>query len=102
MNRNFAKTEDGKNLIFAPSEFEHGGVFYNATNSEEIYNRMGYLRYIRSEMPVKEGFYFVPYYVNEDNCLLQKWEEKEVQKSTDDFATEEDIKNAIAEGVNSI
>ena len=96
MNRNFARTEDGKKLIYAPSEFEHGGVFYNATNSEEIYNRMGYLKLIRSEMPEKEGFYFVPYYVNEDNRLLEKWQEKEIKDFSGEFATE-DLKESWSE-----
>ena len=66
MNRNFAKSEDGISLEFAPSEFEFNGVRYNATNSEEIYNAFGYFRFERTEAPVKDGFYYVPFYEEEN------------------------------------
>lgn len=101
MNFNFAKSEDGISLEFAPSEFDYNGVRYNATNSEEIYNAMGYFRFERTEAPSKDGFYFTPFYELENNVLLQKWEEHEMP-SEEETATEEQIKEAIAEGVNSI
>ena len=44
MNINFAKSEDGISIEFAPSEFDFNGVRYNATNSEEVYNKIGYFR----------------------------------------------------------
>ena len=100
MNRNFAKSEDGISLEFAPSEFEFNGVRYNATNSEEIYNAIGYFRFERTEAPVKDGFYYVPFYEEENGALLQKWREHEIPK--EESFGEEEIKKAIAEGVNSI
>lgn len=100
MNRNFAKSEDGISLEFAPSEFEFNGVRYNATNSEEIYNAIGYFRFERTEAPVKDGFYYVPFYEEENGALLQKWKEHEIPK--EESFGEEEIKKAIAEGVNSI
>ena len=100
MNRNFAKSEDGISLEFAPSEFDFNGVRYNATNSEEIYNAIGYLRFERTEAPVKEGFYYTPYYEAEENVLLEKWEEHEVLP--EEAVTEEQINAAIEKGVNSI
>ena len=100
MNRNFAKSEDGISLEFAPSEFDFNGVHYNATNSEEIYNAMGYFRFERTEAPVKDGFYYVPFYKEENGVLLQKWEEHEIQE--EESFGEEEIEKAIAEGVNSI
>lgn len=75
MNKSFAKSIDGISLEFAPSEFDFNGVHYNATNSEEIYNAIGYLRLERTEAPVKEGFYFTPFYETENDVLLEKWEE---------------------------
>ena len=69
MNFNFAKTEDGYSIEFAPSEFDFNGVRYNATNSEEIYNAIGYLRFERTEAPVKEGFYYTPYYEAEEKAV---------------------------------
>ena len=100
MNFNFAKTEDGTVLQFAPSEFDFNGVRYNATNSEEIYNAIGYLRLERTEAPVKEGFYYVPFYVAEENLLVQHWEEREVPQ--EETVTEEQINEAVEKGVNSI
>lgn len=100
MNRNFAKSEDGISLEFAPGEFDFNGVHYNATNSEEVYNKIGYLRFERTEAPVKDGFYYVPFYKEENGVLLQKWEEHEIPEEKS-FG-EEEIKKAVAEGVNSI
>ena len=100
MNRNFAKSEDGISIEFAPSEFDFNGVRYNATNSEEIYNAIGYFRFERTEAPVKDGFYYVPFYEEENGALLQKWKEHEIPK--EESFGEEEIKKAIAEGVNSI
>ena len=100
MNRNFAKREDGISIEFAPSEFEFNGVRYNATNSEEIYNAIGYFRFERTEAPVKDGFYYVPFYEEENGALLQKWKEHEIPK--EESFGEEEIEKAIAEGVNSI
>ena len=100
MNRNFAKSIDGISLEFAPSEFDFGGVHYNATNSEEIYNAIGYFRFERTEAPVKDGFYYVPFYEEENGALLQKWKEHEIPK--EESFGEEEIEKAIAEGVNSI
>lgn len=101
INRNFAKTDDGISLEFAPREFDYEGIRYNATNSEKVYNAMGYFRFIRTEMPYKEGFYFTAYYEVEDNKLVEKWEEHE-EPPVMEAATEEQIRIAIEEGVNSI
>ena len=100
MNINFAKSEDGISIEFAPSEFDFNGVRYNATNSEEVYNKIGYLRLERTEAPVKDGFFYVPFYEEENGALLQKWKEHEIPK--EESFGEEEIKKAIAEGVNSI
>ena len=102
-NRNFAKSIDGISLEFAPSEFDFNGTHYNATNSEEIYNAIGYFRFERTEAPSKEGFYFTPFYELENNVLVEKWQEhEEPETPIYDVATEQDIQNAISEGVNSI
>lgn len=100
MNRNFAKSIDGISLEFAPSEFDFKGVRYNATNNEEIYNAIGYFRLERTEAPVKDGFFYVPFYEEENGALLQKWKEHEIPK--EESFGEEEIEKAIAEGVNSI
>ena len=100
MNRNFAKSEDGISLEFAPSEFDFNGVRYNATNSEEVYNKIGYCRLERTDATVKDGFFYVPFYEEENGALLQKWKEHEIPK--EESFGEEEIEKAIAEGVNSI
>ena len=101
MNKNFAKSIDGISLEFAPSEFDYKGVHYNATNNEGIYNAIGYFRFERTEAPSKDGFYFTPFYELGNNVLVEKWEEHEIPPQ-EETATEEQIKEAIAEGVNSI
>ncbi len=100
-NRNFARSEDGICLEFAPREFDYNGVHYNATNIEEIYNALGYLYLKRSEIPQKDGFYYTAFYEVEDNVLLQKWEEHKIPAGEEKIG-EEEIKSAIEEGVNSI
>ena len=100
MNINFAKSEDGISIEFAPSEFDFNGVRYNATNNEEIYNAIGYFRFEKTEAPVKDGFFYVPFYEEENGALLQKWKEHEIPK--EESFGEEEIEKAIAEGVNSI
>lgn len=76
-NYKFAKPYGNGGLEFAPSEFDFDGVDYNATNSEEIYNAIGYYRLERTQAPIKEGFYFTPFYEVKDNVLVQKWQEHE-------------------------
>ena len=100
MNINFAKSEDGISIEFAPSEFDFNGVRYNATNSEEVYNKIGYCRLERTDATVKDGFFYVPFYEEENGALLQKWKEHEIPK--EESFGEEEIEKAIAEGVNSI
>lgn len=80
-NKSFAKTEDGKILIFAPAQFEHGGIKYNATNREDIYNAIGFYKYVETEMPVKEGYYYSAYYEKNGNVLYQKWEEHKIEEA---------------------
>ena len=77
MNRNFAKSVDGISIEYAPSEFDFGGVHYNATNSEEIYNAIGYYRLERTQAPIKEGFYYTSFFELENGKMVQKWEEHE-------------------------
>ena len=97
MNFNFAKSIDGISLEFAPSEFDFKGVRYNATNSEEVYNKIGYFRFERTEAPSKEGFYFSPFYEVEENVLVEKWEEHEIPiEETENL---EELLDIITEGV---
>lgn len=103
INRNFAKSEDGLSLEYAPREFDYNGVRYNATNKEEIYNDLGYFKLERTDMPSKEGYYYTAYYEVIENKLVEKWEEHEEPiVPTEDVATAEEILLAIEEGVNSI
>lgn len=95
MNWNFAKSINGIFLEFAPSEFDHDGVHYNATNNEKIYNAIGYFRFERTEAPEKEGFYFTPFYEVENNVLVQKWEEHE-EPIEENY---EELLDIITEGV---
>lgn len=93
-NYKFAKTEDGVNLEYAPAEFDLEGVHYNSTNWDEHYNAIGYYALVRTESPVKEGYYYTPKYTRSQRqgerydregvwstytqeILLEEWEEHE-------------------------
>lgn len=84
-NKNFAKIAGESSLEFAPGEFEYEGVFYNATNREEIYNALGFLRLVKTKMPVKEGFYYTAYYEAEENRITEKWQEHEICEEENEY-----------------
>lgn len=77
-NKSFAKTEDGKTLIYAPAQFDYNGVRYNATNREEIYNPIGFYKLVKTKIPEKEGFYYTEFFEKDGNVLYQKWEEHKI------------------------
>ena len=98
-NKNFAKSEDGTVLEFAPGEFDFCGVRYNAVNDERIYAQMGYLKYRKTEKPPeKEDSFFVPYYETNEEEIVERWREIKKEESI----LENDILSAIEEGVNEI
>ena len=81
---------DENNIRKAPKPLYIDGkdVF---TNNEEAHNKQGYYKLILTEYPQGEKGY-VPFYVLENNAIVQKWEEVE---SNFEEATIEDYKNSL-------
>ena len=99
MKKNFKYGNfDGNTLIYAPNKLiiDTEQVF-NAP--AEIYIERGYLPIVNTECPNEEGFYFSPFYIEQDGKIVQQWEKHEIPQT--DEATEGDYINALEElGVN--
>lgn len=96
-NKRFARVDEKRNLEFAPLPLVIDGE--NVwTNAAEVYTERGFFPIEKTEVPQKEGFYYTSYWEFEIDKCVQKWEEHEIPESV----TEEEIKIAIQEGVNSI
>lgn len=101
-NRNFGKLDESGNVEYAPIPLPVNDNTW--TNSPEIHFECGYFPIQKIEQPEeKEGYYFTSYYVFENNAIVQKWEEHEIPvEEIIEVATNEEIQDAIQEGVNSI
>lgn len=101
-NRNFAKLNEGRSLVYAPLPLIVNGE--NVwTNTPEVYIGQGYYPLIKTDMPVKEGFYYTSYwtYDTDNKICHEEWEEHKIPTPVE-AVTEEEIKVVIQEGVNSI
>lgn len=101
-NMNFGKITGDYGVEYAPSPLVIDGE--NVwTNIPETYFAQGYYPVIKTEMPEKEGYHYISYWEQENGSVVQKWEEHEIPpEPIAEVATEEDINQAIQEGVNSI
>lgn len=95
-NYKYGKLENGA-LVYAPNKLiiDTEQVF-NAP--AETYKAQGYLPIISTEQPeTKEGFYYSPFYTEDNGAIVQQWEKHEIP----DEATEADYINALEDlGVN--
>jgi hypothetical protein len=85
-NYKYGILKDGE-LDYAPNKLiiENQQAF-NAT--AEDYKANGYLPVIDTEAPQDtDEYYFVPYYVEEDGAIVQKWQQVEVPVIDEDEAT---------------
>lgn len=102
VNRNYGKINEDGSLEYAsvPLVVNGENVW---TNIPEVYIAEGYYPIVRTDEPIKEGFYYTFYWEQDGNVIIQKWEEHEIpDEPIAEVATEEDINQAIQEGVNSI
>lgn len=67
--------------------------------SREQYTANGYLPVRESEMPVNEGFYYIPSYAEEDGVIVQSWQEHEIPQEDADL--EQRVEN-LEETVNDM
>lgn len=78
-NYKYGKLENGA-LVYAPNKLIiDTEQIFNAP--AELYRSQGYLRIVNTEMPeYEEGFYYIPYYIEVIDALIQKWEKYEIPK----------------------
>ena len=73
-NRNFGRVDESGNIEYAPLPLVVDGV--NVwTNIAETYLKEGFYPIELTESPVKEGFFFTPYWEIENEKCVQKWAE---------------------------
>lgn len=85
---------DDNTLCYAPNKLIiNGEQVFNA--SADIYKECGYLPIVNTEAPeATEEYYYVPYYEEENETIVQKWRKEEIP--VDDNATEADYLEALA------
>lgn len=77
-NYKFAKLDESGALEYAPVPLVIDGK--NVwTNEEAKYNLLGFYKIVYTETPEKEGYYYTSFYELEENKLVEKWEEHEIQ-----------------------
>ena len=93
MNYKYGRLDDNT-LIYAPNKLIiNNEQVFNA--SADIYKECGYLPIVNTEAPeATEQYYYMPYYVIENETIIQKWEQYEVEII--DNATEADYLEALA------
>lgn len=75
LNFNYGQLKDNT-LVYAPNILYDGNVqIINA--SAEKYAEHGYLPIKRTKQPEAEGFYFSPYYEEQNSKIVQLWERHE-------------------------
>lgn len=56
----------------------HPAGSWLSTDNEAAILELGYKPIIRTEAPVKEGFYYTEKWEEDENAIMQQWEEHEV------------------------
>lgn len=76
INIKFGKFTDGK-FSYAPNPIRvKTEMICNPTY--EMYAEHGYKPITYTNIPVKEGFYYTPFYTEREKDILQEWEEHEI------------------------
>lgn len=86
----YAKFINATQLEYAPKSVTNNGRFI-INPPPEILTDLGYLPFIKTDMPTEENCYFTPYYEVENNQISQKWERHETSEQpelTNDEITE--------------
>lgn len=99
-NKNFGTVKEEGKLQYSPNPLIIDGEKH-WTNIKERYLSQGYYPVVYTEEPEKEGYYYQSYFELENEAIVQKWKEYEIAE-TIETATNEEIQNAIREGVNSV
>ena len=83
----FYKLIDENTIEKAPNPLLVNGK-HIFTNSEEVFNKNGYYKVVKTEYPQDEKYYESKY-VLEDNIIKQVWVEVEIEEIIDEESIEE-------------
>ena len=50
---------------------------------EEHFVLAGYKKIVKTEMPVKEGYYYTRKFVDNGDVIIQEWEQHEIEQNED-------------------
>lgn len=73
----------------------HPASSWLSTDNEVAILELDYKPIVRTDMPVKEGYYYTGKWTETDTAIVQEWEEHEIPIS--DEATEEDYIASLEE-----
>ena len=82
-NRKFGKIVDGK-LQYAANPIRTDGEMI-ANPTDEMYAEYGYKPITYTDTPVREGYYYTPFYTEREDDILQEWEEHEEEATAEDY-----------------
>lgn len=90
----YAKFINATQIEYAPKSVTYNGRFIINPPPDILIN-LGYLPFVKTDMPVEDNCYYTPYYEVKDNQILQKWERHEIEEQPE--LTTDDITEILAE-----
>ena len=86
INKKFGVVNSDGSITYAPIPLPIDGNTW--TNNTEIHEECGYYPVQKTEQPIKEEFYYTPYWVVENEKCVQKWEEHKALETLETETTE--------------
>lgn len=90
----YAKFISAAQIEYAPKSVTYCSKFI-INPPLEILADLGYLPFVKSDMPTEKNCYFTPYYEVENNQISQKWERHEIVEQPE--LTTDEIAEILAE-----
>ena len=90
----YAKFINATQIEYAPKSVTYNGRFI-INPPPEILTNLGYLPFVKADMPIEDNCYYTPYYEVKDNQILQKWERHEIEEQPE--LTNDEIAEILAE-----
>lgn len=61
------------------------------TNDEKVFNEQGYYQVVETKRPVKDGYFYVGTYQEQDGKIIRVWEEHEILKKIEEVVETSNI-----------
>jgi hypothetical protein len=81
MNENYGKITNS-NFDFAPRILAIGNKRI-INPKEKHFLQAGYKKIIKTEMPIKDGYFYVPKYTDQGDSIIQEWIEYATENKRD-------------------